>query len=83
MSRSLRRRYGRAAKRVPPLVAYEIKVEDWLIAQRVRPGEASVWMSNHGSFIREGFNSKAPAEDIAERILRFHREESVIPWGEP
>jgi hypothetical protein len=86
LKHKLRKRYGRATKKRlekerAALTTYENAIEKRLVAHGVRPGEASVWMQNFGSFVREAFASKTSVDDAAERILRFHREESGIPWS--
>src|ERR1700677_2265760 len=58
---------------------YASEVERALVASGVRPGEAFVWISNHGSFIDQEFKSGTPVAETAERILESERH-SAIPW---
>jgi hypothetical protein len=60
--------------------AYAREVEALLVRYGVSPGQASVWTSNHGALIQQRLDDGATAGATAERILKFEREESAIPW---
>ena len=59
--------------------AYASEVERALVDSGVRPGQADVWISNHGSFIDQNFKRGIPSAETAERILESERHSS-IPW---
>jgi hypothetical protein len=58
---------------------YASEVERALVASGVRPDEASVWISNHGSFIDQNFKRGIASTETADRILESERH-SAIPW---
>jgi hypothetical protein len=80
---ALKRRYGHAHKKYKRnLDDYERQVETMLVNDhKVRPGEALVLLSNHGSFLRDCFNDHVSPADAVARIVHFHTHESNIPWG--
>jgi hypothetical protein len=79
VSRAARRTVGAARRGKKTFEAYASEVERALVASGVRPGEADVWISNHGSFIDQNFKRGIPSAETAERILESERH-SAIPW---
>ena len=81
--RSLRRRYGRAKKRVTPAESHRnfaALVEQILVRDfEFRPGEAAVSVSNFGSVIAQAHDDGEFPSNVALRIARFENEESAIP----
>jgi hypothetical protein len=77
--RGARRAVGEARRGKKTFETYASEVEQALVASGVRPGEAFVWISNHGSFIDQNFKRGIPSAETAERILEFERH-SAIPW---
>jgi hypothetical protein len=62
-------------------VRFEQEVEALLVRHGVSPGQASVWMQNHGALVRERFEHKSTPGAVADRILEFEKTESAIPWN--
>jgi|SRR5580692_5773417 hypothetical protein len=70
---------GAARRSKKTFETYAAEVERALVASDVRPGQADVWISNHGSFIDQNFKRGIPSAETAERILESERH-SAIPW---
>lgn len=70
---------GMARRGKKTFETYASEIERALIASGVRPGQADVWISNHGSFIDQQFKSGTSSAETAERILESERH-SAIPW---
>lgn len=70
---------GMARRGKKTFETYASDVERSLIASGVRPGQADVWISNHGSFIDQQFKSGTSSAETAERILE-HERGATIPF---
>ena len=74
-----RRTMGEARRSKKTFETYASDVERALIASGVRPGQADVWISNHGSLIDQEFKSGTSSAETAERILE-HERGATIPF---